>query len=386
MKNSYRFFVILAVVTGVSFGSNPAQSSDFSFNFATISGMTENLFDDSSYTFDVYETSTIKTYYYPLSSLEFGLVGEQTAYYWDQISLSNVIGGIEGRFIPLPRTSQWAFSVYGKFSGIRYHDDFNGFDNNVGKVEIAGGYDFNPSLSVRGGFSFSSTSYISLDIAHKEDVEYFWGGNVTLPGDIGFDIEGGLARANYQYIDLTGDISNPDVGLSKPASHLNGQGLKVLYLSPRISRLIAPKTGLNVLFTNRNFQNYGGQLIFGFSTSFLSPWASVWEGQAVSANLKSYLVPQFIITAGAGYWDKSFLRTIEEDYQFYVALVMDEPNIERRQDWQTKYYFSVQWPISSRSGVFFEPSMRIDYTKNYSTEPLYTYRDYSFSMMLTLRI
>ena len=127
------------------------------------------------------------------------------------------------------------------------------------------------------------------------------------------------------------------------------------------------------------------QIIFGFATKFLSPWASVWEGQSITASLKSFLIPKLILTAGAGYWDKTFLKSIESDYKFYIQILIDDPPVRRRHDWQTRYYGSIQLPITTHSGTFIEPSLRVDYTKNYSSLALYRYSNYSMSLLTTLR-
>jgi len=349
-------------------------------------GTTENLLGDSSNIFEAYTSNTLKVSLHPVSPLEFSFGGQSVYYDWEKIALSNVTGQVGFTFIPTPRTSPLALLLSGDFSGIRYHDDFNGFDNNTGIMKLAAGYSFTETISARAGFSYSQTSYISLDTEDKEDIEYFWGGNFSLPGSIALDIESGLARANYSY--LYGDTTeNPIYVIYAPDSIPRfPENLWVFYYAPRISRIIAPKTGLSLTFSKRLFQNYDNQIIFGFATKFLSPWASVWEGQSITANAKSFLIPGLIFTAGAGYWDKSYLKSIEHDYGFYIQILVDDPPVIRRHDWQTKYYGSLQWPITTHSGLFIEPSVRVDYTKNRSNVPLYSYSNYSLLALITVRL
>jgi hypothetical protein len=288
-------------------------------------------------------------------------------------------------FIPTPRTSPFSLYLSGNFSGIRYHSEFSGFDNNMGDVTLGVGYDITPTISTRAGISHTATSYISLNLEDMEDVEYFVGGNVTTPGSVAFDFECGFARANYTHLDIDNIFDDIFMPLFPPDSlERLSEVLWVFYFSPRLSRIIAPKTGLNIMFTKRNFQNYHDQIIFGFSTQYLSPWASVWEGQSISASIKSFIFPRVILTTGAGYWDKTFLKTVEERHTTNIKLWIDRYN--RRQDWQTRIFGSVQWPISFHSGMSPQPSLRIDYTSNKSSEELYKYSDLTISAFFLLRI
>lgn len=381
MTTRFCFLVLLAsFIIAQSVSAGDFYRIEFASNF----GSTENLVDDSSGIYDAYNNSTLRLSFHPYPSLQIGC-GGQYSYYRERIGLSSITGQAGFTLIPTPRTSPLAIYISGTFSGIRYHDEFNGFDNNIADLDFAAGYNLSETISIRGGLSYTSTSYISLEMDRKKDIEYYWGGNITLPGSIGFEIESGFARMNYNdiYADTT---ANPIFNIYPPDSLPSRlpRELWIFYWSPRISRLIAPKTGLNVVFTGRLFQNYDNEIVSGFSTKFLSPWASVWEGQSITTSLKSYLIPRLIFTAGAGYWDKTFLKTAEERHQFYVQLLLDRYN--RRHDWQTRYYCSFQWPITTHSGIFVEPSVRLDYTKNISTEPLFNYNDYTFSTTVTVRL
>lgn len=378
-----RFWRALFIVLFLFCCCGWARGIDYGLQFAANSGSTSNLLEDSSKIYDAYATSTVLLALYPLSSLEISLGGEHS-YYRERTGLSSVTGQTGFTYIPLPRKSPSILYLTGSFSGIRYHNDFSGFDNNFGEVKVSGGYEITKALSARIGFAYRSTSYVSLDVEDKEDIEYFWGGNITLPGSIGADIEAGFARANYTHL-FADTLSNPLYNIYAPDSIPRfGEKLWVFYYAPRISRQIAPRTGMNVVFIRRKFQNYDFQTIFGFSTQYLSPWASVWEGQGISANVKSYVIPRMILTAGAGYWDKTFLKTVEQRHLYYINVLLDRYN--RRQDWQTKYYLAVQWPITSRSGLFIEPAARLDYTRNVSNEPLFFYTDFSVSATITFRL
>jgi hypothetical protein len=362
---------------------NLSAADLYRIEFATNFGSTNNLLDNSSALYDAYNTSTVKLSLYPLSSLELSM-GGQNLYYRDLTGLSTITGQTGFIFIPTPRTAKFSIYTSGNFSVVRYHSQFEEFNTNTGDILAAVGYKITPELALRAGLSFSSTTYIDPKMEDKDDIEYFLGGNITFPGEIGFDIETGFARANYSNLFMDADTSDIFVGIAKPDTMPRlGSSLQVIYISPRLSRMIAPKTGLSILFTKRNFQNYDSEVIAGFSTGYLSPWASVWEGQSIVANIKSFLIPKLIFTAGAGYWDKTYMKALEEYHRFYIQIVQDQYN--RRQDWQTKYYFSLQWPIASHSGLYLEPSVRFDYARSISTEDLYNYSDYTYSAMINVR-
>jgi hypothetical protein len=364
--------------------SSPSEASEFQLEFGTKGGSNDNLYSDSSKKYDTYSTSTAQLSYHPLSSLQITLGGEHT-YYREKTGLSTITGQIGVTYIPTPRTSPLAVNLSGNLSGTRYYhpSDLPDFNNNYAEISLSMGYDITDIISARVGISQNSSSYLGADVEDKDELQYFWGGNITLPGSVSLDVETGFAGADYSYI--FGDTSDPLVGIALPDTMPRfSEKLQTFYYSPRISRTIAPKTGLSIVYTRRKFQNYDNQIILGYSTQFLSPWASVWEGKSVTAKLKSYIIPRLIITAGAGYWDKTFMKTVQPDQGFYIQVVTDP--INRRQDWQTKFYGNIQWPISFHSGLFIEPNIRVDYTRNKSNRPLFFYNNFAFSVMVTIRL
>jgi len=363
--------------------TNSAKAADLRVEFSNSQGSTENLLDDSSKIFDTYTTSALRAAYYPLPSLEVSLSGENS-YYRELTGLSGQTGQFGMTFIPLSDTSRLSLYLSGDVSGVRYHHEFSSFDNNSAEIEAAAGYAITDKLNARAGVAYSSTAYIGLDVPYKRDFEVYWGGNVSFFGVGGLDIETGFARANYTYIvNDTINYSPIILPIISPDSLPNaGADLWMYFVSPRLSGQIAPKTGLNVLFSRRNFQNYHRQIIYGFSTSYLSPWAGVWQGQEVSASLKSYLVPHIILTAGAGYWDKRFMKTAEEEHLYWFQAL----RADARHDYQSRYFVNLQWPITTKSHLFIEPNIRLDYTENRSNKPLYYYDDFSVSGAITIRL
>lgn len=350
---------------------------DIKAEFGGAVSATNNLLNDSSKIFDAYTTASANLSYYPLAALEIN-VGAENAYYREKIGLSSILGRLRLTYIPIAESSPFSLQVSGDFNGIRYHRDFSGFDNNVVKAGAAAGYEITPRITVRSGVSFTSAIYVNMVSVDKEDYEAFCGGNISLPWSNSLDFEIGAANTEYTYIQEVADI--PDI-LPADSFPRAEERLWSLYLSPRISRPIGSKTGISVLYTHRRFQNYDKQIIFGFSTQYLSPWAAVWEGKNVSVNLKTYLVPHVVIAAGAGYWDKTYLRTAERSHRFFIQAKRDVA----RQDWQTRFFCALTWPLARHSGLVVEPTANVEYTRNKSNKPLFYYTDTSFSVGVTVR-
>ncbi len=353
-------------------------------------GSTGNLIKDTSDIFDAYSTSTLSFDLYPVKGLQIGLRGEQT-YYRETISISSVLGGIGLTFIPLPSNSRFALYLSGDLSGQLYHDEYSGFDNNIGEARASVGYRLNRRMTVRGGIAFRSTRYVNSSISYKRDLDFFLGGNISLPGANALDIEAGFSKTNFQHKDNIFFVDSIPPGWDFPWSYESwfldfvGESesdLWLFYWSPRLSRSIGLKTGVNIVYSVQRFQNYDDEIVWGFTTQYLSPWASVWEGQHVMLNLKSFAVPRLILTAGAGYWDKRYLKTIEDDHFFYAEAKAED----NRRDWQSRVYFGIQMPLSVARGLFVEPAFTVDYIDNKSNKTLFNYSDFAFSAGVTFRL
>ena len=370
--------------------SCPVFAAGVNVEFTAGVGTTNNLISDSSNIYDAYSSASVNLKAYPLSGLEIGVRGDNT-YYRETIGLSSLLGGLKLTYIPIRAKSPLSIFLSGDVSGRLYHDEFSGFDNNIGEVIGSLGYKLTPHLSARGGVSFKSTVYVNSAVEYKRDLDFFLGANTTILGVNSFDLEAGFARTNFTHKDNIYFTDSIPPGWDSPWSYRDWflefvgeseSNLWVFYCSPRYSRSLGYKTGINLTYTVQNFQNYHDEIVYGFSTQFLSPWASVWEGQDVTVNLKSYLLPRCILSAGAGYWDKTYLKTIESRDNFYFQVK------ERiaRQDWQTRIYLGIQWPLALHSGLLLEPNATIDYMKNVSNKPLYNFSSFAVSAGIRFRL
>lgn len=370
--------------------SQPAYGADAGIGFQLQRGTSESLFGDSTNTFDTHTTSQLEIKYYPISKIELKLSGSHT-YYHETSGLSNMFGQFGITLIPLSETSPVILQVSGNLNGAVYHREFDNYDNNYAEGEILMGYQFSPTALFKTGLSVRSTAYINSETGDKRDVQFFAGGNLTLPGKNSLNLETGFATTNYTHKDNIFFEDSIAPGNLYPTRYKDwrlawvGQSesdLWSFYISPRLSRPLGLKSGINITYIIRNFQNYDHSLLLGFTTEYLSPWSTVWEGENITAKLKSYLIPRTILEAGIGYWDRVFLKTIESTFVFYI----NAKNDPARQDWQVRYFINAQWPLLSHGGLYFEPNLRINYTKNRSNKPVYRYSDYSIAVGLSIRL
>jgi hypothetical protein len=112
--------------------------------------------------------------------------------------------------------------------------------------------------------------------------------------------------------------------------------------------------------------------------------------------LKTYLVPNFILSAGAGYFDKVYFGHSLESIQIggnpptpgAVIIGNDtaEDGVLDREDKQTRVYLSIQLPLASRTGPFIEPSLQVEYTNNTSSVYLYDYDDVTVTAGVKIKL
>lgn len=367
-------------------------------------GFTDNLFLDTNAVEDKYTTAKVSISTYQLSCLEVKLKNEYT-YYANRYDLSNFKGDIGFTFLPLSDISAFSFYLNGNFGTQVYRVAYQHFSTDNYDLAAALGYTPYKALHLRTGWNFNYANYtnelpdvvdtISIDImpfppfdttvatekkygmaADNRNHEFYLGANYTFLGNNVMDLEGGYARKYLSYVE------RPDRTYLKPEfdNFVDGK-LGAYYFSARFSRPIGDKIGMQVSYITRGFKDDDEIVVPGISTEFLSPWASVYEGEAVTMTVKTFLVPGFITTTGAGYWDKDYLMTEQHiddnDNQTPPVQIRD------RHDYQSKVFLSIQRPFPLHMGTLIEPAIEIDYTDNHSTNDLYEYD--CFSVLLALK-
>ncbi|MCX6827717.1 MAG: hypothetical protein NT002_00295 [candidate division Zixibacteria bacterium] len=362
-------------------------SADIKMDFSGSSGYTSNLLSDSSRNEDSFSSTKVSLRAYPHSTTEISFNNDYT-YYSKFYNLSSFIGGFGLRFIPTGKKSPLSILFSLNFSARVYRDNFLKFNNDNYDALFSAGYNWRGIL-FRSGVSYNSMKYHnpavpdslrsdSLVVSDKNTFKLFAGTNFALLNSISIDFEGGYAYMDYtRFRDTIGYI-NPSH--FKPVdSFMTGDRLESYYFSPRISGQLGAKVGLNVTYNYRKFANKKDKVVYGPGTGWISPWALHYEGQSITASLKTYYLPHSIISSGIGYWDKTFFRSIDE---LFVWL----KDAHKRRDFQTRFYLSLQRPIPLKSGTIVEPFLQFDYSDNKSSYKLYDYSSLSVSAGLTIKM
>jgi hypothetical protein len=371
IKNTALFFFILLTTQDLF--------ADAKFDVSANAGYVGNMLNDSSRTEDFYSGLRASTNLYPFPKVEINLHGDYT-YYSKIYNLSSFLGGGGIKFIPTDKESPLSILTSFSFDMRDYRSKFDQYKNNNYDATLLAGYKVLDNINIRGGMAFNSLVYTDIEGTNKETFKCFTGINVAFLGSNALDIETGVAFMDYRrFHDTVTELPllMPEEALDTNALLVNDK-LNSFYISPRISRQFGARSGFNITYIYRRFSDFANRVLFGFSTGFLSPWASVYDGQSISLNIKSHLIQSFLITTGAGYWDKRFFKTIERD----VRIIK---NIRGRKDYQSRFYLNIQRLFVLSFGATIEPALQFDYTCNKSTLTLYKYSSANVSAGITCR-
>jgi hypothetical protein len=367
--------VLALAATFVFFGPHSSVKADFAFEVGLSGGYTDNLFLDSTDMLDRHVLNTLTVKYYPVSWIEASVYGE-LANYGELPSLSNRLGRVSITALPLGYESRASLTINGSFDGRRYHTDFSNYDNDNFNATVSFGYRLMPTLSARVGVLRQTSAYLASEEGDKESFDFFAGINATPFGRNSVDFEAGYGFADCLSIDTSklfnGFLGNPDY----PDSALGPATLRSYYFSPRYSRPIGEKTGLSITFVYRAFSEADDISVFAPSNELLSPWTSVWQGTSTAATVKTYLLKDFTISAGVGYWNKAFLSTGK----------LWRPGLKiSRDDEQRKVFLQIIRPITAWRDATLQPRVRLDYTDNKSTSKLYRYSGFTIETGISLK-
>ncbi|MFQ6009318.1 MAG: hypothetical protein ACE5K8_10265, partial [Candidatus Zixiibacteriota bacterium] len=325
--------------------------------------------------------------YYPFSNMEVDLTSQYT-YYSKTFNLSNLLYSGEITFIPTGENSSVNVYLSGKYDRTLYRDKFESFDNANIRLTAALEYVIKPWLRLRTGSKFTVTRYVNADSvdADHEKYDLFAGLNIVAFGSNSLDIESGWGTTNFSFVD---DTVQPSIEFTPGSSK---GSFNSFYISPRISRPLGSRTGISVTYTYRHFTGADHSVVAGYSTGYLSPWATIYEGSSVTLQLKSHLVPQMIVTTGIGYWDKTYLKTRDRVWgviqggSFWYEGWIYANEASPRKDYFTRLYLSLRRPISFGVGGLIEPTLTIGYSENRSSLDVYDYTSTTFTVELIYRM
>jgi len=410
-----RICIILLSVLCLASGHSVAGVTDYyEIETSFRNNGTENLFKNWSETGDSFQSIgfTLKEFSFPWREVRFTV--EQT-WYEQSSSLNNLMYQLGFTLTPLGENSRTTLFLTGNLVSRDYEDlseevsSRNEFSSKDYDALVSLSHQFSSNLQARTGLSFKvkgfqvDYEYDSLlpdyttetvPATYEEDrydYELFAGINYSLPWDASFDLEGGYRFGDYQHAIDTSERVRP-VFSSNAYSSLVENSLSWFYISPRISKSIGSKTGVSLTCSRRSFVDgpNDSAYVYGNTTGFISPWASVYVGNGVHAKFKTFILPEFIISGGFGYFEKTFVTTMDKvDSTGHLEPIAKTYYIKdgrgEREDIMRRFSLTLIVPFSSHSGYYFEPSIKIDYTNNHSSIVVYDYSDLSVTTELKLR-
>ncbi len=405
MKKIIFLISILLFVTGSLFGQ-----TFYNAEVTVRASSTDNLFKNSSDSSDNFASTKASLNLYPLHFSEINIFTEYTKYNKNN-NLSNLNYGGGLTLMPLSDSSLFSIYMNMNYKGYRYKEDtlttsttssteFS--DKNINGV-VALGYQLNETTSLRTGFNYSLVGYASDSdfVSDKSLNEIFTGLNLSLFGSNAIDFEAGYSFEKYDYLPEYDSVFNRTYGIDRINAYnrLEESDLNSYYVSLRYSRPLGKKTGFSLSYSYRNFtESKDSALILGSSSGYLSPWVNSYDGNTTLAKFKTYLVPYTIISFGVGYWNSSYLKTLEsvsilnplydpyyDDPSAEFTTTVHTRNAQGRNDDKYRIFMTVSVPIVTSSGRLFEPSLNIDYTDNESTIANYTYSDFSIILSINIR-
>ncbi|SYZ73433.1 exported hypothetical protein [Candidatus Zixiibacteriota bacterium] len=376
-----------------------SASADVKTDITATSGYTSNLLNDSTRLEDSYSTINAALFIYPVAPLEFEINNRYT-YYSRYYKLSNFQGSAGFKFIPTRADSRLSVALNARFSSQIYRDSIN--IDNSGITNISSnndnydlgfglGYRFASNLNARLGSAYNYLKYTDYKGANRGTWKFFTGINMTIFGSNSIDVETGFATMDYRRfkdsIYIVPLQLTPAEQLALLDSVLRHDNLHSFYVSPRFSRPFGSKTGFNIIYSYRKFYNFADKRVYGLNSGFLSPWASVYEGTSITSGIKSYIIPGFTLNLGAGYWDKTFFKSLERpDGRITDPTPTRKSHISIRRDFQTRVYAGLTRSFGFAGGSKLEATLTYEFENNHSINTFYDYKKSGISAILDLKM
>jgi hypothetical protein len=396
-------------------GTSDAFGDIFEIEARLAGSLTDNLSKDWMVRTDRWETAGLTTRFYPLPWTELRFTGEYTAYK-HALPLSNFTSQLGLTIIPTNPNAKTTvyFSANAKWQNYREMEledtgastssvSRNDYPNRNYDLLLSVDRQLLRSLRVRTGFQFRATGYDAVSLHDKYEHQIFLGGNLALTKSTALDIEGGYRFGDYYHlVDSVALYWRIRLDRLTSASFF-GNNLEWFYFSPRLSQSIGKRTGVSVTYLHRNFVRLeqgafiwgnsvyvwnGAEFARGMTTSLISPWAGVYEGNTVTLKVKTYLVPKVTLSASLGYADKTFL-TAHDGYRLNdttgLPTIISPSTLYvkegrgYRHDIERRYSVTILVPLPSRSGYYIEPSLKIDYADVDSNKLWYSYTAFGVS-------
>jgi hypothetical protein len=310
---------------------------------------------------------------YPSSSVEISLGGQYSAYS-DVSDLSTLYGSANIAYVKADLESPLSVYLSTGVSGLDYGQIYSVYDHLQFGASAALRYAVSPKVHVTIGGDLLISDYANAETGDNRGVGIYGGINAGFGGVNTINIEAGGEVTEFTGLDnLFGNGGGPWSDFPELENKL-----QTIYGSARFSRPLGEHTGIGVEYAFRSFVGDDDVVTYGLSLDNLSPWTAFWEGQAVSANIKSYLLPGFILTAAFQYRYAEYMDALETD-DIMGPETADDLSLRSREDDRYQGTFGLSRPISLRAGGIITPSLTITYTDNVSSLTFYDYSSLAVS-------
>ncbi len=229
----------------------------------------------------------------------------------------------------------------------------------------------------------------NLEVVALQGLDLVVGGNYAISGSNVIDLELGLTeqRFNETFVDtitVVDEISNPPRIYDSLSAGAADFKTRSIYISPRFSRQLGERTGVNVSLSYRSFISGSDIIVAGEAANLLDPFATVWEGTGITMSVKSFLIPRVIATLSLGYWDKTYLQHLEGYWQ--DGFGSTQYRVADRIDEQSRVHFGLQMPLPKKwAGMSIEPAFSVQYGDNSSTIETYDHFGWDISLGVSLK-
>lgn len=390
---------LLVIIILILFNiSRAAQFSSVELNLS--GGQSDNVLIDSSQANDFYSTYELKLNLYPSSKIELSLNGDYN-YYSNKLFLNNTNYGAQLSILPINRSSKFAIYSNFKFNNRNYRENSNSVTNNNFNTSdydalIGSSYLFNEMLQIRALVTYHISDFNRDEVANKKNLDLITGFNLTFLNSNSLDFETGYSYGNLYYLpEFTTHPLFPDMKLpytitrDEQYSLLEKGDIDYFYYSIRLSRPLPLKSGLGLTFSNKSFRNTPDEgLVYGYSTGYISPWNSAYEGYTIQASIKSYILSGIVLNFGGGYWEKSFLRTLELGYDEMLGqhkLIPTTVDAANREENQRKLFLKIEKPMVFNTTLI-KPFLNLDYTNNNSNIVVYDYNNFNIIFGVNIKL
>ena len=299
--------------------------------------------------------------FYPSDAVELSIFGDYI-FYPSANELSNYLLGGSFTFIPTDDYSKSKITIYTTGSTLRYQDIFEIYSNNYAGASCSWQYSLTPAITISSGVSANYFDYPNTEAVTDFNYSFFGGFNVTFLKNnaLNFDISYLEQEFSYNTFDTIGSFQR-----LRPVE--NKDTFSSTDYSVRFSRPLDIRTGFNCSYQKRSFDANQEFTYTGFELDYLSPVASLWNGDMYSAGLKRFLPFQIIGNLKMTYTEKTYTQI--SDFK--------RVDIRRSAD------INLQKTYLSENRMII-PQLQVRYLSQSSTFNLYDYSLIDLSLSATL--